>query len=53
MENTDLELISDFEGQNEQPETDKDTDKYAADVQNGYGYYDNEGVFHYYPNYWD
>lgn len=37
----------------DEPGTDRDFDTHAADVQNGYGYYDSEGNFHYYPNYWD
>ena len=37
----------------DEPGTDKDFDRYAADVQNGYGYYDAAGTFHYYENYWD
>lgn len=36
-----------------EPGTDRDFDTHAADVQNGYGYYDSEGNFHYYSNYWD
>lgn len=39
--------------QYDEPGTDRDTDRHAADVQNGYGYYDEGGTFHYYPNYWD
>lgn len=34
-------------------DTDRDFDRYAADVQNGYGYYDEGGKFHYYPGEFD
>ena len=38
----------------DEPGTDRDFDTHAADVQNGYGYYDDAGMFHYYPgDYWD
>lgn len=29
--------------------TDADTDRYAVEVQNGDGYYDSSGKFHFYP----
>lgn len=38
---------------NDEPVTDRDLDRYASDVANGYGYYDDDGWFHYYPNYYD
>lgn len=41
-------------GNDDEPGTDRDFDTHAADVQNGYGYYDDGGTFHYYPgDYWD
>lgn len=41
-------------GNDDEPGTDRDFDTHAADVQNGYGYYDDAGMFHYYPGeYWD
>ena len=33
--------------------TDEDFDKYAVQVQNGEGYYDAAGTFHYYENWRD
>lgn len=33
-----------------EPGSDRDFDRYATEVMNGYGYYDTEGKFHYYPD---